>query len=62
MLNDPALIALGQSRMRDITQPGDYEAPDVPAIDRSPNELSRQLGYDAIRRPSRRVIIGNKSY
>jgi hypothetical protein len=62
MLNDPALIALGQSRMRDITQPGDYEAPEVPAIDQSPNELSRQLGYDAIRRPSRRVIIGNKSY
>jgi hypothetical protein len=62
MLSDPDLIARGQLRMEDRRQPSDYGAWDIPAVDRTPNEMSRQLGYDAIRRPSPRVVIGNRRY
>lgn len=72
MLHDPALIALGQSRIEDRNLPSDYGPWDLPPMpDRTPNEMSQQLGYDAIRRPvpptplprrDPRLIIGGKSY
>jgi hypothetical protein len=62
MLSDHDLIALGQSRLEDRSQPSDYGAWDIPAVDRTPNEMSQQLGYDAIRKPTQRVIIGNRRY
>jgi hypothetical protein len=53
MLNDPYLIARGQSRIEDRRQPSDYGPWDLPAaIPYDPNDvMSQQLGYDAIRRP-----------
>jgi hypothetical protein len=62
MLSDPRLIALGQPRLEDRRQPSDYGPWDIPAIDQTPNEMSQQLGYDAIRRPPPRTIIGNRRY
>jgi hypothetical protein len=54
MLNDPYLIAMGQSRIEDRNQPSDYGPWDYlpAAIPYDPNNvMSQQLGYDAIRRP-----------
>jgi hypothetical protein len=63
MLNDPALIALGRSRIEDLTSdfmpiPGPAVGPPDPA-----NPMAQQLGYDSIRRPGPRPLrIGRQSY
>jgi hypothetical protein len=72
MLSDPRLIALGRSQMEDRrdqppagrlpTDPPWGYIPDPSIIPEPPNEMSQQLGYDAIRRPPPRTIIGNRRY
>ena len=63
MITDPDLIALGRSRMVDLTK-GSFNQPEPDPAAGPPdptNPMAQALGYGSIDRP-RRLQVGRQSY